>query len=143
MAQVDFRDVEARHSLCEVARRTGFDIPLDGIDDVMVCCPMPGHHDNTPSMSLHLRTNRYHCFGCGNTGDVVQWVRDIYGVRVSQAVTMLPRPSPPPAGRYRHRPALLNGGTTSGEARPVPDTSGPSPGGSARRLGVLHLRGPA
>lgn len=40
-------------------------------------------------MILHLRTDRFHCFGCGAHGDVIQWVRSIYRVGVSEAVEML------------------------------------------------------
>ena len=32
----------------------------------MACCPF--HHDKTPSMKLD---RRYHCFGCGADGDVI------------------------------------------------------------------------
>ena len=40
-------------------------------------------------MVLHLRTDRFHCFGCGAHGDVIEWVRSIYRVSVSEAVGML------------------------------------------------------
>ena len=40
-------------------------------------------------MVLHLRTARFHCFGCGAHGDVIEWVRSIYRVSVSEAVGML------------------------------------------------------
>ena len=33
----------------------------------MACCPF--HNDKTPSMKLD---RRYHCFGCGADGDVIQ-----------------------------------------------------------------------
>ncbi len=81
---IDFLAVRSTHPLAEVARRTGY--PVDGVSgDVMVCCPV--HDDRTPSMVLHLDSDRYHCFGCGATGDVVQWVRDIYGVGVADGGT--------------------------------------------------------
>jgi DNA primase len=93
---IDFLAVRSAHRLAEVARRTGY--PVDAASgDVMVCCPV--HDDRTPSMVLHLDTDRYHCFGCGATGDVVQWVRDIYRVGVADAVRMLAQsgrlPAPP------------------------------------------------
>ena len=91
---IDFLAVRSTHPLAEVARRTGY--PVDGVSgDVMVCCPV--HDDRTPSMVLHLDTDRYHCFGCGATGDVVQWVRDIYGVGIADAVRMLDQSGPLPA----------------------------------------------
>ena len=38
----------------------------------MVLCPF--HHDKNPSM--HLRSQAYHCFGCGAKGDAIQFVKD-------------------------------------------------------------------
>ncbi|WP_298446304.1 CHC2 zinc finger domain-containing protein, partial [Ferrimicrobium sp.] len=78
----------ACHPLADVARRTGFDVPTSS-GDYKVCCPMPDHDDPNPSMVLHLRTDRFHCFGCGAHGDVIEWVRSIYRVSVSEAVGML------------------------------------------------------
>ena len=85
---VDFAAVRGRHSLAAVARRTGYDLPQEA-GDVFVSCPMPGHEENTPSMLLHLDDGRYHCFGCGAGGDVVQWVRDIYDVDTRTALSLL------------------------------------------------------
>ena len=85
---VDFAAVRARHPLARVAARTGYPL-ADSSGDVFVACPMPGHDDSTPSMLLHLDQGRYHCFGCGATGDVIQWVRDIYGVDTRTALAML------------------------------------------------------
>ena len=107
MSGIDFDALRLRHRLADVARRSGLALHHDG-GDTMVCCPMPTHNDRTPSMMLHLCTDRFHCFGCGATGDVIQWVRDIYGVRVTEAVEMLERsgplpPPPPGAVTDRHR----------------------------------------
>jgi DNA primase len=85
---VDFAAVRGRHPLAIVAARTGYPL-ADSSGDVFVACPMPGHDDSTPSMLLHLDQDRYHCFGCGATGDVIQWVRDIYGVDTRTALAML------------------------------------------------------
>ncbi len=85
---IDFPSVRARHPLADVARRTGLDVPTSS-GDYKVCCPMPDHDDPRPSMVLHLRTDRFHCFGCGAHGDAVEWVRSIYRVSVSEAVGML------------------------------------------------------
>lgn len=91
---IDFEALRQQHSLTEVARRSGYTVPDSG--DVMVSCPMPGHDDSTPSMNLHLDTDRYYCFGCSAGGDVVQWVKDIYGVTVKEAVRILEQPTPFP-----------------------------------------------
>jgi DNA primase len=85
---IDFAAARKRHSLSSVARRTGYVLP-ETSGDVFVSCPMPGHDDSTPSMLLHLDDDRYHCFGCGAGGDVVQWVSDIYGLDARGALAML------------------------------------------------------
>jgi DNA primase len=85
---VNFAAVRERHPLATVARRTGYVLP-EPRGDVFVACPMAGHDDSTPSMLLHLDEDRYHCFGCGASGDVVQWVRDVYAVDARAALAML------------------------------------------------------
>lgn len=79
-----------RHSLAEVARRTGISLTAD-VGSLTVHCPLPshGHPDRTPSMRLHLSDGIFHCFGCGATGDVVQWVRCAEGVGVREAIALL------------------------------------------------------
>lgn len=39
----------------------------------MVSCPF--HNDRTPSMKVD---NRFHCFGCGTDGDVIDFVSRLY-----------------------------------------------------------------
>lgn len=78
------RAAKARHSLAEVAGRTGIHVPSGG-RSVTVHCPMPahGHYDRTPSMRLHLDDGIWCCFGCTPSkpggglrgGDVIDWVR--------------------------------------------------------------------
>ncbi|MDQ2727718.1 MAG: CHC2 zinc finger domain-containing protein [Actinomycetota bacterium] len=87
MSKIDWEAVRERHSLASVARRTGLDVPDNG--DVTVCCVLAAHEDSTPSMFLHLDTDRYHCFGCETSGDVIQWVRDLQGGTVTEAVKVL------------------------------------------------------
>ena len=42
------------------------------------CCPF--HDDKTPSLRIYPETNTYHCFGCGKTGDVIQFIQDMEGL---------------------------------------------------------------
>lgn len=86
--RIDFAAVRERHSLADTARWTGYSF-TETSGDVFVSCPMPGHDDSTPSMLLHLDCGRYHCFGCGASGDVVQWLCDMYGVSAREAVDRL------------------------------------------------------
>jgi DNA primase len=92
---IDFAAVRERHPLSGVVRRSGYALPADAHGDVFIACPMPGHDDSTPSMLLHLDEGRYHCFGCDASGDVVQWICDIYGLDTRDALTILDAESEP------------------------------------------------
>ncbi len=80
----------ARHSLADVARRAGIDLYRSS-GSVMAHCPLPshGHFDRSPSLRLHLDDGIWHCFGCGQTGDVVEWVCQSEGVRWGEAIRIL------------------------------------------------------
>ena len=54
----------------------------------MACCPF--HHDKTPSMKLD---RRYHCFGCGADGDVIDFAAALYGLGKKEAAVQLDRKS--------------------------------------------------
>ncbi|MHB1740500.1 MAG: CHC2 zinc finger domain-containing protein [Actinomycetes bacterium] len=80
----------ARHSLAEVAARTGVD-PYRASGSISVRCPLPSHRhpDRTPSLRLHLGDGLFFCFGCGAKGDVVEWVRQAEGVDWREAIAIL------------------------------------------------------
>lgn len=51
------------------------------------CCPF--HHEKTPSFSLNESDQYYHCFGCGESGDVIKFVQSMENVEFMEAVQML------------------------------------------------------
>ena len=63
-------------------------LPCFDEDDVgrngMACCPF--HNDKTPSMKLD---RRYHCFGCGADGDVIDFAAALYGLGKKEAAVQL------------------------------------------------------
>ena len=50
----------------------------------MACCPF--HNDKTPSMKLD---RRYHCFGCGADGDVIDFAAALYGLGKKEVAVQL------------------------------------------------------
>ena len=66
-----FKAVKDAISTREVASFYGIRISRNG----MCCCPF--HNDKHPSMKVD---NRYHCFGCGEDGDVINFVGKLYGL---------------------------------------------------------------
>jgi DNA primase len=51
------------------------------------CCPF--HNEKTPSFVVYPKSNTYKCFGCGASGDVIQFVKDIKKVDFEQAIEIL------------------------------------------------------
>lgn len=51
-------------------------------------CRCPFHNDSTPSMKLD---RRYYCFGCGATGDVIDFVSRLRGIGSMEAAILLAR----------------------------------------------------
>ena len=49
-------------------------------------CVCPFHNDKNPSMKVD---RRFYCFGCGATGDVIDFVSRLYGIGSKEAALML------------------------------------------------------
>ncbi len=88
----------------------------------MACCPF--HNDKTPSMKLD---RRYHCFGCGADGDVIDFVAALYGLGKKEAAVQLANDfglsyedwKPPGKAKKAQAPAEIPGGTVSGSKEPL------------------------
>jgi hypothetical protein len=55
--------------------------------DYFGCCPF--HNEKTPSFTVNESEQFYHCFGCGESGDVVKFLQDINGWDFKQAAKYL------------------------------------------------------
>jgi DNA primase len=49
----------------------------------------PFHNEKTPSFNVDPRTQRFHCFGCGASGDAISFVRDYENLPFTEAVRKL------------------------------------------------------
>lgn len=56
---------------------------------VMAVCPF--HDEKTPSLSIDPVRGLFHCFGCGKSGDVFDWVEETEGVDFVGALELLAR----------------------------------------------------
>ena len=66
-----FEAVKQSVTTRQAAERYGIRVERNGM------CRCPFHDDSTPSMKLD---RRYYCFGCGATGDVIDFVSRLRGV---------------------------------------------------------------
>lgn len=51
------------------------------------CCPF--HHEKTPSFAINEGGQYYHCFGCGESGDVIRFVSEMESLDFMETVKML------------------------------------------------------
>ncbi len=51
------------------------------------CCPF--HHEKTPSFIINEADQYYHCFGCGESGDVIKFVCELENIDFMDAVKLL------------------------------------------------------
>ena len=74
----------------------------------MICCPF--HNDRHPSMKLNR--DYFYCFGCGATGDVIDFVARLFGLSSYEAAKKLAYdfsidPDKPPAAMVLKKPYPL------------------------------------
>ena len=49
-------------------------------------CPMPNHEDSSPSFGINVNDNKYNCFGCGQTGDIIKLVQKVEGLNFVESI---------------------------------------------------------
>ena len=75
-----FEAVKQTVTTRQAAERYGIRVERNGM------CRCPFHDDSTPSMKLD---RRYYCFGCGATGDVIDFVSQLHGIGSKDAAILL------------------------------------------------------
>lgn len=82
--------------------------------DWWACCPF--HGEKTPSFHCEDRKGRYHCFGCGVSGDHFRFLTDLDGLSFPEAVERvadmagvpMPVADPDAERRDKHRASLID-----------------------------------
>lgn len=58
--------------------------------DTYTCrCPLPKHKDLTPSFTIYKKTNSYYCWGCNRGGNIINFVKDFFGISKKEAIARL------------------------------------------------------
>ena len=81
MAESVFEAVKQSVTLREAAQMYGIEVNRSG----MACCPF--HDDKNPSMKLN--EEYFYCFGCGATGDVIDFTARLYNLSPKEAAEKL------------------------------------------------------
>jgi DNA primase len=53
----------------------------------VACCPF--HNEKTPSFSVNQQKQFYHCFGCGVSGDAIQFIKERNSLSFVEAIELL------------------------------------------------------
>ncbi len=83
---IDVQQVRDRHPIEDVVADAGVDLHRTGKGWMGRC---PFHDDITASLSVGGVPDRFHCFGCGAHGDVIDFVRLRYDLPFRDAVARL------------------------------------------------------
>ena len=81
MAESVFEAVKQSITIREAAQMYGIEVNRSG----MACCPF--HDDKNPSMKLN--EEYFYCFGCGATGDVIDFTARLYNLSPKEAAEKL------------------------------------------------------
>ncbi len=113
---IDLAALKRRHPLAEVVEQAGVALRGRGRVRQAVC---PFHEEQEGSFTAYGDTERWYCFGCGEGGDVLDFLQRIEGLSLPEAIRRLEaapgsplrpvtsrRPASPPAVPPRD-PALL------------------------------------
>src|SRR5262249_12483663 len=73
----------------DIVRIIGENITLKktGGQNFLGICPF--HNEKTPSFSVHATRQFFHCFGCGESGDVFKFIQKIENITFPEAVRTL------------------------------------------------------
>ena len=110
-ANVDIAALKARHPLGDTVEAAGVRLRGRGRVRQGVC---PFHDENEGSFTVYADSERFYCFGCGEGGDVLDFIRRVENLSLPEAIARLdgspglaPRAATRPAGTRRPKSAAL------------------------------------
>ena len=110
-APVDIPALKARHPLGDTVEATGVRLRGRGRVRQGVC---PFHDEVEGSFTVYADSERFYCFGCGEGGDVLDFIRRVENLSLPEAIARLdgspglaPRAANRPAGTRRPTSAAL------------------------------------
>jgi len=81
-----FAVIKETVSLTEMAQRHGVVLKSASSNRHVGCCPF--HNEKSPSFTIYPDSG-YHCFGCGESGDVIDFVAKMQGLSPMDAARQI------------------------------------------------------
>lgn len=126
---------KARDDVVGVIERYGVQLQKAGSEFKGLC---PFHSEKSPSFTVTPNKGRYHCFGCGASGDAIQFVQDYLGIEdFREAVNIINGDSSDTSHTPREKRTIERDVRDVWTPMPVvPDTAGATPD-------IKYLRAPS
>ncbi len=86
IASSELERIKQDISLVRLVEMEGFKLRRQGRDFVLLC---PFHQEKTPSLVVSPHKNLFHCFGCGESGSVIDWAMKTQSLTVGRAINYL------------------------------------------------------
>ena len=86
IAETTIAEIKERTDIADLISSYGITVRRAGSGYKALC---PFHHEKTPSFDINPRTGRWHCFGCGESGDSIRFVQMREGLDFLSAVARL------------------------------------------------------
>ena len=86
ISEQTIEEIKARTDLADLIAGYGIPVKRAG-GSYKACCPF--HHEKTPSFNIQPAKGFYHCFGCGESGDVIKFVMKYEGLGFVEAAKKL------------------------------------------------------
>ncbi len=99
-APVDIAALKERHLLAEVVEGAGVELRGRGRVRQAVC---PFHEEREGSFTVYADTERWYCFGCGEGGDVLDFLQRAEGLSLPEAIRRLDAAPPTAVVSPNHR----------------------------------------
>jgi hypothetical protein len=97
------KSIVAAMSLVDIVTSRGIELHPSGPGRHRALCPF--HSEKTPSFYVFDSSNKFHCFGCQEHGDAIDFVRKLDGCSFREAVERLTGVT---SGHYRPDPAVVH-----------------------------------
>ena len=78
--RIPAEEIKERITMRDIFEKYGLHVDRRGF----ICCPF--HREKTPSLGIYGDERRWHCFGCGESGDVIGFVQKYFDLSFNEAI---------------------------------------------------------
>jgi len=80
---IDRAKIIEAYPIADFIRKEGVELKQKGKEMIGLC---PFHQDNNPSMHVNTEKQTYYCFTCGAGGSVIDWLMQMKGIGIKDAM---------------------------------------------------------